>query len=82
MQLNSLLGLLLFVAATAATEAANAAQLSAGDRCQIYGFTPRTHAYASCRINLRSYWTTGPCSDGSFAATHREHCHLNLPPFL
>lgn len=84
MPLNPPLGLLLLVTATAtaASGAAHAAQLTGTDQCQIYGFVPRTAEYALCRMNVRRYWTTGPCSDGNFAATHREYCHLNLPPFL
>ena len=76
--------LLIAAAMTAATAAAgaNAARHAAFDSCRLYGFAPRSAAYAQCRMNLRHFWTTGPCGNRSFAAMHREYCHLNLPPFL
>lgn len=82
MSLDQPLRLLLLATAMTFAEGASAAQLTASDQCQIYGYVPRTRAYALCRINVRRYWTTGPCGDSGFAAMHREYCHLNLPPFL
>ena len=52
------------------------------DQCQLYGFARGTWDYAACRIDVRHYWTTGPCGSPSFAALHRGYCHLNLPPFI
>jgi hypothetical protein len=82
MSLASPLWLLLMVMAMTVADRAGAAQLAAVDRCQIYGFAPRTEAYALCRMNVRRYWTTGPCGYADFAFAHREYCHLNSPPFL
>jgi len=52
------------------------------DKCRIYGFRPHTRDYALCRMNVRRFWTTGPCANPYFAAIHREYCHLNPPPFI
>jgi hypothetical protein len=52
------------------------------DKCRIYGFPPHSRDYALCRMNVRRFWTTGPCADPYFAAIHREYCHLNPPPFI
>jgi hypothetical protein len=66
----------------AGTISAGAAQFATFDQCRIYGYAPHTRDYALCRMNLRRYWTTGPCGDMSYALTHREYCHLNSPPFI
>ena len=59
-----------------------AARSAAMDQCRLYGFTPGTRDYAECRVDVRRYWTTGPCGSSSFAALHRGYCHLNPPPFI
>ncbi len=59
-----------------------AARAAAIDQCQLYGFARGTWDYAACRMDVRHYWTTGPCGSPSFAALHRGYCHLNLPPFI
>jgi hypothetical protein len=74
--------LLLIVTALASLQAAAAGQRIAFDQCRLYGYAPHTRAYALCRMNVRRYWTTGPCEDADFAFAHREYCHLNPPPFL
>lgn len=59
-----------------------AACSAAIDQCRLYGFARGTWDYAACRMDVRRYWTTGPCSSSSFAALHRGYCHLNPPPFI
>jgi len=82
MRLKQFLWFLLLVTAMTVIGGASATPLPAAAQCQIYGYVPHTRDYALCRTNVRRYWTTGPCGDAGFAATHREYCHLNLPPFL
>ncbi len=81
------LRLVLIVAAMAFVDHAGAGsaqslQGAAIDRCRIYGFAPHSRDYAQCRMNVRRFWTTGPCGSGDFASMHREYCHLNPPPFI
>jgi hypothetical protein len=73
---------MLLLAAMASADHAVAGQFLAIDKCRIYGFPPHTRDYALCRMNVRRFWTTGPCADPYFAAIHREYCHLNPPPFI
>jgi hypothetical protein len=80
-----LLRVALLVAAMAATgfaDRAFAREFLAIDKCLIYGFPPHSRDYAVCRMNLRRFWTTGPCASAEFAAIYREYCHLNPPPFI
>jgi hypothetical protein len=65
-------------AATAmiAAGCARAAPIAAADTCQLYGYVPHTRDYATCRMNVRHYWSTGPCSDSRFASVHRRYCNL------
>lgn len=77
-----LVSLALILAATTVAGGAGATGSVALDQCLIYGFAPHSRDYAQCRMNLRHYWTTGPCGNSSFAWTHREYCHLNPPPFI
>jgi hypothetical protein len=80
-----LLRIALLVAAMATMAFAGhayARQFLAIDKCLIYGFPPHSRDYAECRMNLRRFWTTGPCASAEFAAIHREYCHLNPPPFI
>jgi hypothetical protein len=75
----------MLVAAVAATLFAGhacAREFLAIDKCLIYGFPLHSRDYAVCRMNLRRFWTTGPCADPAFAAIYREYCHLNPPPFI
>ncbi len=67
---------------TGAAEARHARHAAALDVCRIYGFAPHTRDYALCRMNVRRYWTTGPCADPAFSAWHRDYCHINLPPYI
>jgi len=62
--------------------AAHPARAAAIDQCRLYGFVRGSWDYAACRMDVRRYWTTGPCGSASFAATHRSYCHLRLPPFI
>jgi len=65
-----------------AHRAAHPAPAAAIDQCQLYGFVHGSWDYAACRMDVRRYWTTGPCGSASFAAMHRSYCHLRLPPFI
>jgi hypothetical protein len=44
--------------------------------CQFYGFAPHTRAFLACLLNVRHYWSTGPCADWDFAALHRRYCNI------
>ena len=80
--LKPALGFLLVATAMIAVDGTRAAKAGSVDTCQLYGFVPHTREYAACRMNVRHYWTTGPCGDSFFAEAHRGYCHLNPPPFL
>jgi len=67
---------------TGQRRAAHPALAAAIDQCQLYGFVRGTRDYAECRLDVRRYWTTGPCGSPSFAAAHRGYCRLRLPPFI
>ncbi|HML07718.1 MAG TPA: hypothetical protein VK430_06265 [Xanthobacteraceae bacterium] len=82
MSFRRTLRFVLTAAAILLADHAGAGELAAADQCLIYGFVPHSSAYAQCRMNVRRYWTTGPCADAGFAAIHREYCHLNPPPFI
>ena len=82
MSLSRPLRLLLILAGIVVAGGASAAQSEKFDPCRIYGYAPHTRDYTMCRMNVRRYWTTGPCGDGSYAAAHRDYCHLNPPPFI
>ena len=69
--------LLLAMATMLAAGYASAARAGGPDICQFYGYVPHTHDYAVCRMNVRHYWSTGPCGDAQFAAVHRRYCHLD-----
>ncbi len=83
---NKFLRLLLVASAVTIAEGASAAQVAtpaaAMDQCQLYGFVRGSRHYAECRVDVRRYWTTGPCGSARFAAIHRGYCHLNPPPFI
>jgi hypothetical protein len=70
------LRLLLIAAALFAAGQAGAAAPAAINLCQQYGFSPHTRAYAACRMNVRHYWSTGPCTDSRFAAIHLRYCNV------
>ncbi len=72
----------LLLASMASAGHSVAGQFLTIDKCRIYGFPPHSRAYSECRMNVRRFWTTGPCADPYFAAIHREYCHLNPPPFI
>ncbi len=80
--LQKLLRLALIVTAVTVADHAGAARPAAFDHCRIYGFAPHSRDYTACRMNSRRFWTTGRCGNWGFAATHREYCHLNPPPFI
>jgi hypothetical protein len=80
--LATLLLATLLLATMVSADHAVAGQFLAIDKCRIYGFPPHSRDYALCRMNVRRFWTTGPCADPYFAAIHREYCHLNPPPFI
>jgi hypothetical protein len=82
MSLPKPLRLLLILAGMTIAGGADAAQWAAFDQCRIYGYTPHTRDYALCRMNVRRYWTVGPCGDSGYASAHREYCHLYPPPFI
>lgn len=82
MSMDKPLRVALMVAAMTVAGDASAAQREAFDRCLIYGFAPRSPEYDQCRMNMRRFWTTGPCGSSQFAFAHREYCHLNPPPFM
>ncbi len=77
---------LLIASAVMIANGASAAQVAkqavAIDQCRLYGFTTGSRDYAECRVDVRRYWTTGPCDSRRFAAIHRGYCHLNPPPFI
>jgi hypothetical protein len=70
------LALLLVATAAVATGRADAAQVAANDACASYGYARGTRDYALCRMNVRHYWSAGPCSDSRFASVHRRYCNL------
>ena len=84
--MNKSLRLLLIASAVTIADGASATQVAtqaaAINQCWLYGFTPGSRDYAECRVDVRRYWTTGPCGSARFAAIHRGYCHLNLPPFI
>src|SRR5271167_5120052 len=82
LRLASLLLATLLMAALAFADHAVAGQFLAIDKCRIYGFPPHTRDYALCRMNVRRFWTTGPCADPYFAAIHREYCHQSAAVHL
>jgi hypothetical protein len=82
MSLPRPLRLLLILAGITIAGGADAAQHATFDQCRIYGYAPHTRDYALCRMNVRRYWTTGPCGDSGYASAHREYCHLYPPPFI
>ena len=75
-------GFLAVATTMAGADSAHAAKAGSVDTCRLYGFVPHTREYAACRMNVRHYWTTGPCGDNVFADAHRGYCHLYPPPFL
>lgn len=79
---NKPLRFFLMIAGMIVADCASATERVAFDQCQIYGYVPHSRDYAQCRMNLRRLYTTGPCGYASFAAMHREYCHLNPPPFI
>ncbi len=84
--MNKPLRLLLIASAVMIADGASAAQVAtraaAIDQCRLYGFTPGSRDYAECRVDVRRYWTKGPCGSARFAAIRRGYCHLNSPPFI
>jgi hypothetical protein len=71
-------GALLLMAATAFAGPHYAAARWRTDAkiCQYYGFPPHTHAFSACTLNVRHYWSTGPCADWNFASIHKRYCNI------
>jgi len=69
-------GLLLVATAIMPPGSASAAHMAATDVCSVYGYARSTHDHAVCRMNVRHYWSAGPCSDSRFASVHRRYCNL------
>jgi hypothetical protein len=44
--------------------------------CRFYGFPPHTRAFSTCLMNVRHYWSSGPCADWNFAAVHKRYCNI------
>ena len=44
--------------------------------CQYYGFPRHTRAFSACILNVRHYWSTGPCADPNFVAVHVRYCNV------
>jgi hypothetical protein len=44
--------------------------------CRSYGFPPHTRAFSACLMNVRHYWSSGPCADWNFAMVHKRYCNL------
>jgi len=74
------LALFAFAAASAVVESAHAAPFSRSEVCREYGYPPGTRAFAECRVNVRHYWSTGPCANAAFASVHLRYCHV-IPEF-
>ena len=74
--------LVLLMAATAVAATGFAGTHRAASRridaeiCQYYGFPPHTRAFSACLLNVRHYWSTGPCADWSFAMAHKRYCNI------
>jgi hypothetical protein len=82
MVLKTALGALLAAAMVMAVvdgAGAGGAKFADADSCLLYGFAPYSRAFAVCRMNVRHYWTSGPCGDNFFAAAHPRYCHLYPP---
>jgi hypothetical protein len=86
MKLFTSAAVILLLLAAAAPAIARTHGVAAWDRradaniCSYYGFAPHTRAFSACLINVRHYWSTGPCADPNFAAVHLRYCH-ELRPF-
>jgi len=74
----SVSALLMLLAAITATHMHGAAPDRHVDAkiCRYYGFAPHTRAFSDCLLNVRHYWSTGPCADWDFAAVHRRYCNI------
>jgi hypothetical protein len=44
--------------------------------CRSYGFAPHTRAFSACLLNVRHYWSAGPCADWNFATVHKRYCNI------
>jgi len=75
----ALMLLLLAAPAIARTNSAAANWRADSEICRYYGFAPHTRAFSECLMNVRHYWSSGPCTDSGFAAVHMRYCHV-LPP--
>ena len=70
------LALFAFAAALTLAGSAYAAPFSRNEICREYGYIPSTRAFVECRMNVRYYWSTGPCANDAFAVVHRRYCHV------
>ena len=64
------------LAVSAFVECADAAPFSRSEVCRDYGYPPGTRAFAECRVNVRRFWSTGPCANAAFASAHLRYCHV------
>ena len=46
------------------------------DICHYYGLPRHTRAFSACLMNVRHYWSTGPCADPDFARLHLRYCNV------
>ena len=46
------------------------------ETCRYYGFPAHTRAFSACLMNVRHYWSSGPCADPEFAAVHLRYCNV------
>jgi hypothetical protein len=70
------LALFAFTAAWTLAGSAGAAPFARSEVCREYGYVPGTRAFAECRVNVRRYWSTGPCAQPAFASVHLRYCHV------
>jgi hypothetical protein len=77
---SAALALLLLAAAAPAVARTNS--VAAWNRrvdaetCWYYGFPRHTRAFSACLMNVRHYWSTGPCADPGFPAVHVRYCNV------
>jgi hypothetical protein len=77
---SAALALFAFTGALTLAGSVQAAPFSRSEVCREYGFVAGTRAFRECRVNVRYYWSTGPCANAAFAAAHLRYCHV-IPEF-
>jgi hypothetical protein len=77
MKIFTALLMLAAITTTCTNGAAAAAGRYADARiCRLYGFPPHTRAFSACVMNVRHYWSAGPCADWNFATVHKRYCNI------